>query len=71
MLLLGVVRASKFVITGKLDLGVVTAISSRFTYLINDTLSLRLIGRVGTSGVDAEMGLSRRFSPSNTLYAGA
>eukprot|EP00775_Hariotina_reticulata_P001748 gene1748-2089_t len=64
-------RASKFVITGKLDLGVVTAISSRFTYLINDTLSLRLIGRVGTSGVDAELGLSRRFSPSNTLYAGS
>ena len=70
VLLLVVGRASKYVITGKLDLGVVTSISSRFTYLINDTLSLRVIGRCGTSGVDAELGLSRRFSPSNTLYAG-
>lgn len=64
-------RATKFVITGKLDLGLVTSISSRITYLLTDNLSLKLIGRFGTSGIDAELGLVRRFSPSSSLYAGS
>jgi hypothetical protein len=64
-------RGSKYVITGKVDLGLVTSLSSRLTYLLNDSLSLKVTGRIGTSGVDAELGLARRFSPTSSLYAGS
>jgi hypothetical protein len=64
-------RGSKYVITGKLDLGLVTSLSSRLTYLLSDNLSLKVTGRIGTSGVDAELGLARRFSPTSSLYAGS
>ncbi|WIA19108.1 hypothetical protein OEZ85_003756 [Tetradesmus obliquus] len=64
-------RGSKYVITGKIDLGLVTSLSSRLTYLLNDNLSLKVTGRIGTSGVDAELGLARKFSPTSSLYAGS
>lgn len=64
-------RGTKYVITGKLDLGLVTSISSRLTYLLTDSLSLKVIGRFGTSGIDAELGLVRRFSPTSSFYAGS
>lgn len=31
---------------------------------------MKLAARVGTSGIDAELGLSRRFSPTSVVYAG-
>jgi hypothetical protein len=64
-------RGSKYVLTGKVDLGLVTSLSSRLTYLLNDNLSLKVTGRIGTSGVDAELGLARKFSPTSSLYAGS
>eukprot|EP00879_Flechtneria_rotunda_P006476 GHRR01006805.1.p1 GENE.GHRR01006805.1~~GHRR01006805.1.p1 ORF type:complete len:656 (+),score=249.29 GHRR01006805.1:248-2215(+) len=64
-------KGTKYVMTGKLDLGLVTSLSSRFTYLLSDNLSLKLTGRFGTSGIDAEVGLSRKFSPTSNVYAGS
>jgi hypothetical protein len=32
--------------------------------------SVKLAARVGTSGIDGELGLSRRFSPTSVVYAG-
>lgn len=31
---------------------------------------MKLAARVGTSGIDGELGLSRRFSPTSVVYAG-
>lgn len=64
-------RSTKYVITGKLDLGLVTAVSSRITYMLTENWSLKVMGRAGTSGIDAELGLIKRFSPTSTLYAGS
>lgn len=37
---------------------------------LSEAYSMKLAARVGTSGIDVELGLSRRFSPSTVLYAG-
>lgn len=63
-------KGTAYVITGRLDLGYVTSLSSRFVYQLSENLSMKLAARVGTSGIDAELGLSRRFSPTSVLYAG-
>jgi DnaJ family protein C protein 11 len=55
---------------GRIDLGFVTSLSSRFVYQISENLSMKLSARVGTSGIDGELGLSRRYSPTTVLYAG-
>jgi hypothetical protein len=64
-------KGTRYVITGRLDFGFVTSLSSRFVYQLSENLSVKLAARVGTSGVDAELGLSRRFSPTTVLYAGS
>jgi hypothetical protein len=64
-------KGTSYVITGRLDFGFVTSLSSRFVYQLSENLSVKLAARVGTSGVDAELGLSRRFSPTTVLYAGS
>lgn len=63
-------KGTKYAITGRLDLGFVTSLSSRLVYQFNESYSMKLGARVGTSGIDTELGLSRRFSPTTVLYAG-
>ncbi|KAF6251111.1 molecular chaperone [Scenedesmus sp. NREL 46B-D3] len=62
-------RGSRYTLTGRIDLGLVTSLSSRLTYMLNDKTSVKVIGRIGTSGVDAELGVAQQFSADNTLYA--
>ncbi|KAF8064508.1 ATJ13 [Scenedesmus sp. PABB004] len=63
-------RGARYAVSGKLDVGAVTSVSSRLTCLLSEGVSLKLTGRLGTAGVDGELGLTRRFGPGTTLYAG-
>jgi hypothetical protein len=58
------------VLTAKLDVGAVTSVSGKLQWFYREDLHVRLQARCGTSGVDAEAGLFRRFSPYNSGYVG-
>jgi hypothetical protein len=64
-------RGTRYVITGRLDLGLVTSLSSRLTYQVSEAVSVKLSGRCGTSGIDGELGLARRLGPGHVLYGGS
>eukprot|EP00877_Chromochloris_zofingiensis_P007619 jgi/Chrzof1/310/Cz01g10230.t1 len=65
-----VYRASKFVITGRVEVGVITSVSLKGTYLLSEITNLRMNARLGTSGIDAEVGIARKFSPISSGYMG-
>eukprot|EP00884_Botryococcus_braunii_P017745 jgi/Botrbrau1/4654/Bobra.33_2s0025.1 len=54
----------------RLDLGAVTGISARATWIVRADTRLRVSGRVTTSGIDAEVGVHRRVSQHVTAYLG-
>jgi DnaJ family protein C protein 11 len=64
-------RGSKYILTGKLEVGAITAVSGRVSLLVDKGTYLRLGARAGTTGMDAELGVSRQFSSTSTGYCGA
>ncbi|KAG2426320.1 hypothetical protein HXX76_013077 [Chlamydomonas incerta] len=61
-------RGAKYIALAKLELGAVTSLSARLTYHWAPDSHLRAIGRLGTSGVDLELGAGRKWGPSTTGY---
>ncbi|KAG2436111.1 hypothetical protein HYH02_011621 [Chlamydomonas schloesseri] len=61
-------RGTKYIAAGKLELGGVTSLSARLTYHWAPDTHLRAIARLGTSGVDLELGAGRKWGPSTTGY---
>lgn len=59
-------RGEKYTLTGKVDVGALTAITGRVAYMITDSTQFRVVVRLGMMGVDVEVGLSKRFSPHSS-----
>ncbi|GAX82917.1 hypothetical protein CEUSTIGMA_g10343.t1 [Chlamydomonas eustigma] len=63
-------RGTTTALHGKLDIGAVTSISARVTMMVNNNLSIKAMARLGTSGIDLEVGASNRFSDQVSGYLG-
>lgn len=61
-------RGHKYIVSGKLEVGVSTALSARISYLVAESMNVRLQGRIAYTGMDLELGLWKRFSSQSTGY---
>lgn len=59
-------RGKKYVAQGKIDVGSITALSCKVTYLLANLTSARMVLRLGMLGVDVELGLTRKFSQQSS-----
>eukprot|EP00798_Chlamydomonas_sp_ICE-L_P030690 gene30690-35717_t len=64
-------RGTKHVLSGKLEVGLVSSISAHVSYSVAEAMSVRAVARLGTSGVDLEVGANKRWSPEASGYLGA
>eukprot|EP00798_Chlamydomonas_sp_ICE-L_P016635 gene16635-22884_t len=63
-------RGDRHILAGKVEVGLTTAISARISYAIAESMSVRAQVRLGTTGVDLELGANKRFSPEQVGYLG-
>mmetsp|Transcript_24415 Transcript_24415/g.62061 ORF Transcript_24415/g.62061 Transcript_24415/m.62061 type:complete len:715 (-) Transcript_24415:112-2256(-) len=63
-------RGTKYSVQGKLEVGAVHSIQLRANYAAGGSVTLRAIGRLGTTGIDLELGAAKRWSPQITSYVG-
>jgi hypothetical protein len=54
-------RNKTWSIQGRLEVGVVTSIQARLNVVVGGGVTLRLIGRLGTTGIDVELGANKRW----------
>lgn len=63
-------RGGSWSIQAKIEVGVVTSLSGRLTYTYSDALSFRALTRVGTTGIDTELGAIRKWNAQSAAYVG-
>lgn len=56
---------------GKVDVGAMTGLSGRVTYLLSEGVLLRAMARAGTAGIDLEVGAIRKWDATTSGYLGA
>ncbi|GLC33687.1 hypothetical protein PLESTB_000104100 [Pleodorina starrii] len=64
-------RGTKYVASGKLDLGPMTGLSARLVYHINPTVHVRAIARAAGSGLELELGAGRKWGKNTLGYVGS
>ncbi len=47
-------------VQGRLEVGAATSIQARTSVVLGGGVTLRLIGRLGTTGIDLELGAAKR-----------
>jgi hypothetical protein len=58
------------ILAGRLEVGTVTGVSFRATVRVAPNLRVRGLARVGTSGIDVEVGVAKQFSGDSMGYFG-
>ena len=64
-------RGSKYVLTGKLEVGAMTAVSCTVKWMLEKGTHLRIGAKAGFTGMDAELGVIKQISSTSTGYCGA
>ncbi|KAG1661174.1 hypothetical protein FOA52_002626 [Chlamydomonas sp. UWO 241] len=63
-------RGTKTAVQGKVEVGAATTLSVRGTLMVNDAVNIRTTARLGSTGVDLEVGATQRFGEGTVGYLG-
>ncbi|GLI59852.1 hypothetical protein VaNZ11_001840, partial [Volvox africanus] len=64
-------RGTKYLVSGKLELGVATSLSAKMIYHVSPSVHLRAIARAGNTGIDLELGAGRKWGRNTAGYIGS